>query len=765
MTSTFANQDRFSLKSQFSFLVLLLLVPSLILLFLGLRISWEDRQAIQKARQSLDVVLEFQDLLRPEIDTADFDMTEFSTALDKVLASLSEEQLEQFAKRAAELREDPSFLASVVFVRALTFDTARRSDLASVTPSAGVALPNLIKTQLLTTVVQTHHTALVLRRMAAREEFNPWDRMAVPVQAGQFKMMADTVGQVSRDHFGETGEHFSAALLEQANVYRAANRAVQGAFGSQVRLMPTAQSGAEISLAAVNPRHDAMVTALLQFWQLAVVELSGQLDEVQSATTIVILETLALGGIIVLVALVAVILVGRAFHTRTLGEIAFAYRYDALTGLPNRRSILSDLKALAEEDTGAAQDAENLTIYQIDLAKFALVNDKYGEDVGDRALKLVADALTVLCEKDGSLYRLGGNSFALLSWEDKDVWGHDMRVDRIQTRVAQACKSLKTEMALTAHVGVATAKLSSLSAQDILNDASIALTAAKQDAHGQYKLFAPEVRNSLLRRQKAESELIEALEKDEFEAWLQPQVSAGDGSIIGVEALVRWNDPNLGLRRPDQFVPLAEETGLIERIDHVVRDKAMTTLKDVNERFGLSLKLGLNMTTQLLQNENCTDILLQQTRAHNLEPSKIDLEVIESVAVDSQTSGDMAAQINALSRSGFSIELDDFGTGYAILSSLRDLSIDRIKIERSFVTDIHLKSDLQIFTNALIQLGRTLGIGVLAEGVERAEEVSWLRQHGCQYFQGYYFSRPLSPEALVDFIQERPPKTEVPLVS
>jgi len=641
---------RFSLNTQFSILVLLLVIPSLILMVFWLRILWEERGDIQTAQQGLDLISTFDRLLLPEIDEPDADHSAFKAALNDISASLPDAQRNLVFGRIDDLQEDPTFLDAVNIVRSLTFSISRDVELEAMTPSAADALPDLITSQLLETIAQTQRTTQVLRRMAARDDFNPWDRMAVPVQAGQFKMMADSVGRVTREHFGPEATAFSANLISQAEAYRDANQAMQSAFGAQVQLMPMVQTGADLSVDAINVAHQEIIGVSLEFWRLAVDQLAVQLDQALSAKNQRILETAALGAAIVLTALVAVVLVGRAFRNRTLSEIAFAYRFDELTGLPNRRSLLIDLKKIVEEH----RDSENveLALYQIDLVRFALINDTYGEEYGDHALKLVADSLAELTE-EGSLYRLGGNSFGCLNWAPGN-WEHDAFAEKIEARIASACKSLNPDLVLSAHIGVATARLSGLSALEILNDASIALAAAKEDDKSRVKLFGPDVRDGLLRRQRFETELAHALDAGHLEAWLQPQVSAVDHTVVGAEALARWNDPEKGLINPGDFLPMAEEMQMIEQIDDVVREEAMATISDLNLLLGRSLQLGVNVTSALLENPGSVAHLKDQVERHGLAPSMIDLEVLETIAVDNEKSV-IPATLEALSKHGFRI--------------------------------------------------------------------------------------------------------------
>ena len=237
--------------------------------------------------------------------------------------------------------------------------------------------------------------------------------------------------------------------------------------------------------------------------------------------------------------------------------------------------------------------------------------------------------------------------------------------------------------------------------------------------------------------------------------WFQPQVCIRSGALIGFEALVRWDDPATGLQNPAEFLPLAKEIGLMSDLDSEVQRQAFDTLSNFHEHGLGSCDVGINLTAGQLADSGLIDYLCLEIERTGLQPEHIAIEILESAMLDEAAADPIKANINRLGDLGFRIELDDFGTGHAGLSSLRDLTVTRIKIDRSFVSNVHKDAKLQKFTRALIALAKTLGIEVLAEGVETAEELSWLEAEGCDAVQGYFIAKPMPAMDALVWARER----------
>lgn len=260
------------------------------------------------------------------------------------------------------------------------------------------------------------------------------------------------------------------------------------------------------------------------------------------------------------------------------------------------------------------------------------------------------------------------------------------------------------------------------------------------------ELELSESREAFDRRRLEGGKLREGLSCGHIVPWFQPQVCARTGKVLGFEALVRWNDPKLGVQNPAEFLPLAQEIGLLTTLDQEVQRKAFDALATFHHAGVPGCDIGVNLTAAQLADPSCVDHLCLQIEQAGLEQAHVSVEILEAVMLDEDEAAPIKANISRLSALGLGIELDDFGTGHAGLSSLRDLAVTRIKIDRSFVRDVHQDSTLQKFTRALIGLAKALDIAVLAEGVETEDEYRWLAAEGCDAMQGFYIAHPMPAE-------------------
>lgn len=262
------------------------------------------------------------------------------------------------------------------------------------------------------------------------------------------------------------------------------------------------------------------------------------------------------------------------------------------------------------------------------------------------------------------------------------------------------------------------------------------------------------------RRRIMGGKLRQGLADGHLEPWFQPQICMNTGKILGFEALVRWNDPSSGLQNPAEFLPLAQEIGLMGELDAAVQRQAFENLKALHNHGIDGCDVGINLTPEQLRDPDLVETMMEQIAEAGLRPQDVSIEILESTMLDDSEALPIKANIEQISALGVQVELDDFGTGHAGLSSLRDLDVSRIKIDRSFVTDIHIDQKLQTFTRALIGLAKTLGVGVLAEGVETREELDWLRTEGCDAVQGYFISKPMPYAQAMAWAEQWQPSDE-----
>jgi diguanylate cyclase (GGDEF)-like protein/PAS domain S-box-containing protein len=426
--------------------------------------------------------------------------------------------------------------------------------------------------------------------------------------------------------------------------------------------------------------------------------------------------------------------------------------HDSLTGLPNRALLMDRIDhALVR----ARRDGSALAVLFLDLDDFKVVNDSLGHDAGDRLLVEVAERIRGCLRPEDTAARLGGDEFAVLLEGVRD----EGEAARVADRIKDALRtpfSLGPQKAHEAHanasIGVALGRPGRLNAQDFLRNADIAMYQAKTKGKARYELFEPDMNVKAARRLEAENRLRKAVERGEIVAHYQPKVSLEDGAVLGMEALARWINPERGLVLPSEFIPTAEETGLIVPMgESVLREACRQAVAWQEEKPGCSsVVVWVNLSPRQFHH---TDVVgqvssvLQETR---LDPYYLGLEITESVVMD-----DAESTIETLGRLkglGVRIAIDDFGTGYSSLSYLKRFPVDALKIDRSFVGGIsEHPADLAI-AQAVITLGRVLGMEVVAEGVETAEQLDLLRDLGCDHAQGYHLSCPMPAEESSAFL-------------
>jgi diguanylate cyclase (GGDEF)-like protein/PAS domain S-box-containing protein len=435
--------------------------------------------------------------------------------------------------------------------------------------------------------------------------------------------------------------------------------------------------------------------------------------------------------------------------------------YDGLTSLPNRQLLQDRLhKALAS----SARHGTGGALLCLDLDNFKTLNDTLGHDKGDMLLQQVAMRLVSCVREVDTVARLGGDEFVIvleeLSTVPSEVALQARNVgEKILSALAQSYRLDGYEHQSTASMGVARFGPDTDSVGELLKQADIAMYQAKGAGRHTLRFFDPGLQAAVTARAALEADLRQAFVQREFFLQYQPQVD-GDGRITGVEALVRWRNPMRGLVSPVEFIPLAEETGMILLLGHRVLEIACKLLASWRHRPELAdLTMAVNVSARQFRH---TDFVrqvrsvLEQTGA---DPERLKLELTESVLVDDvQTT---IAKMDALRRLGVRFALDDFGTGYSSLSYLKKLPLDQLKIDQSFVRDVLIDPNDAAIARTIIALAQSLGLGVIAEGVETLEHRDFLAAHGCPAFQGYYFSRPLMDDALEALLLARPP----PLVS
>lgn len=440
---------------------------------------------------------------------------------------------------------------------------------------------------------------------------------------------------------------------------------------------------------------------------------------------------------------------------------------DELTGLPNRRALHELLQRA--ETSGWPHDA--VAVMHIDLDKFKQINDTLGHAAGDLALQHATKAMATHTRQEDFLARVGGDEFVLVFFGDMP---EQTLADRAESLIADISLPFAyegKECNIGGSVGIACGTIADgIPLDRYMNNADLALYTAKNAGRGTFRFFTPNLRTQYEELEELQSDIREGLAANQFEPYFQPQVEGRSGKVVGLEALARWNHPTRGLLTPFHFLEAAEECGLLDQLDRYIMERTFQATRTWLDG-GLEIpQVSLNLTASRLREVDLVDSLLFAADSAGLEPDMIGIEILESAMIDTN-SEQMLANIKNLSRAEFLVELDDFGTGHASISNLRNFKVDRIKIDRSFVKDVHLYSELAKITSAMIGLAHSLRIDALAEGVETPEERLVLNALGCDHIQGFGVAKPMAePEVRAWFEQTQssrklPPRRKKPRVA
>ena len=415
-------------------------------------------------------------------------------------------------------------------------------------------------------------------------------------------------------------------------------------------------------------------------------------------------------------------------------------KHDLLTGLPNR-SLLND--RIEQGIARAHRLSYFLVLIFIDLDNFKFINDSLGHAAGDELLKEVAKRLTGSLRESDTVARLGGDEFVLVVNDYYSVRRVMSLLERIIREIGRPIAIGGNEFQVGASLGVAMYPSDAVDAETLLRRADVAMYAAKARGRNTYQFFTAELNRVADERLMLESAMRQALENGGFDVHFQPKVNA-QRRIVGVEALARWHHPELGAVAPDRFIPIAEETGLIIPLTAFVLQRAFQTAQEWQRLYGVQLRIAVNLSPKLFVNDNIVVQVQEALRATNLAPDCVELEITESVLLhDTQHTINILREFKRL---GVYLAMDDFGTGYSSLSYLRRYPLDIIKIDRSLVRDVEKEEEVAMIARAAITVAKSLRKTVVAEGVENGAQFEFLRAEGCDEFQGYWFSKPLSRE-------------------
>jgi len=423
-------------------------------------------------------------------------------------------------------------------------------------------------------------------------------------------------------------------------------------------------------------------------------------------------------------------------------------RYDGLTGLPNRAQFCDEVAAHLNAVNGMSARG---ALFYVDLDRFMRINDSFGYPTGDALIQQIAARLRGCLARSDMVSRLGQDEFAVFSPAVTDANAATALAERILQRFAPAIVQNDQEFFVTASIGASVHPQHGEDENTLLKNAESAMFAVKRQGRNGFRLYQHELNNLSIKRLKMENDLRHAIERGQLHLVYQPILDMATNRIVSTEALIRWRHPELGMVPPDQFIPLADETGLIYDIGEWVARSACRQIGLWQKHGFTDLCVAVNVSAQQFRQEHLVERMRTILDEAGVDAHRLELEITETVAMqDAESTTETLRQLKAM---GVGISIDDFGTGYSSLSYLKRFPIDTLKIDRSFVRDISVDADDAAIVEAVASLARTLKLRVLAEGVETREQFEYLALHGCDRMQGFYLSKPLEAADFSAFME------------
>jgi len=427
--------------------------------------------------------------------------------------------------------------------------------------------------------------------------------------------------------------------------------------------------------------------------------------------------------------------------------LAHQAHHDALTGLANRLLFNDRLEQSLKK---AKRNHSKVAVLFIDLDHFKEINDSLGHAVGDEILKIVTERLNRTLRNEDSIARLGGDEFVVMIDNLSEGQNASLLAQKILDILAQPVALEGHILYVSSSIGISIYPDDGASIDNLLKYADAAMYKAKAEGRNNFQFYSTEMTDLAFERVVMEASLRASLENEDFVVYYQPQIDARNSKIIGMEALVRWNHPTMGIISPAKFIPLAETTGLIIELDQFVMRTAMRQIVQWYKDGLNPGKLALNLAVKQLQQKDFIDTLQNMLRETKCKAEWIELEVTEGKIMHNPEEAIIV--LNQISNLGIELAIDDFGTGYSSLSYIKKLPIHKLKIDQSFIRDLPDDAEDSAITKAIISLAQNLNLNILAEGVERDEQRKFLIENGCNYIQGYFYSRPVDTDAMTEVL-------------
>ncbi len=413
--------------------------------------------------------------------------------------------------------------------------------------------------------------------------------------------------------------------------------------------------------------------------------------------------------------------------------------FDALTGLANRRLFI---ERLHQSVLNARRHKKITALLFLDLDQFKRINDTLGHQAGDQLLLCIADRLQTCVRPQDTVARLGGDEFTILLNDISEIESIQSIAKNILSTLKEPIKLGKHEIIVSTSIGITLSPNDSIDGDTLMKNADLALYMAKDNGRDGYHFFTDALNIRANKLLETENELREAIKHGDFYLNYQPQINLKTGEIASVEALIRWQHPTKGEISPYEFIPVAEETGLIVQIGQWVLQQACKEIQELNNLTGKSLRVAINLSSRQFEDPELVNIVGKALLNSGLNAQNLEIEVTESMLMNDMNSA--ICQLNKIKSTGSTLTIDDFGSGYSSLSYLKSLPVDTLKIDQSFVYDIPEDLNAMEIASAVIAIAHKLNLCVVAEGVENIDQRDFLVINGCDYAQGYFFSRPLS---------------------
>ncbi len=427
-------------------------------------------------------------------------------------------------------------------------------------------------------------------------------------------------------------------------------------------------------------------------------------------------------------------------------EVYHLAYFDPITSLPNRTRFIKELDDLLDRRNNLDNP---FAVLFLDLDKFKHVNDTLGHETGDYILKLLSDRLSSLIKDDGMLAKVGGDEYFILYPDIEDRNEPVLLARKIIEAFKEPFYVEDYEIYLTTSIGIAVYPDAGLDSSTLIKNSDLALYKAKELGGNSYCLYGIEIKSQGLDRMLLLNQLRQAVEGDQLRIHYQPQIDMETGEIIGLEALMRWDHPDKGLLYPDEFIPLAEESGQIIEMGYWILEKSCIQVKEWVDK-GKDIFISVNISGKQFQHKNFINEVLEALEISGLNPKNLILEITETIAISNIKY--TIAILNKLKELGVAVAIDDFGTGYSSFSYLSEMGVNELKIDRSFIWDIENNDKNKMISNAIITLAKKLGLQVTAEGIENLEQLAILKEMNCDKAQGYYFSRPVVKEKIDELL-------------